>query len=42
MGMAQAAAVTASLSIQEGMTPAKIDPNLVKKTLKDYGAIVPS
>jgi hypothetical protein len=42
MGMAQAAAVTASLSIQEGMTPAKIDPNLVKKTLKEYGAIVPS
>jgi hypothetical protein len=42
MGMAQAAAVAASLSIQEGMTPAKIDPNLVKKTLKEYGAIVPS
>jgi hypothetical protein len=42
MGMAQAAAVTASLSIQEGMTPAKINPNLVKKTLKEYGAIVPS
>jgi len=24
------------------MTPAKINPNLVKKTLKEYGAIVPS
>lgn len=42
MGMAQAAAVTASLSVQEGMTPAKIDSNQVKKTLKEYGAIVPS
>ena len=42
MGMGQAAAVTASLSIQEGLTPAKIAPNLVKKRLKVYGAIVPS
>ncbi len=42
MGMGQAAAVTASLSIQEGMTPAKIAPNLVKERLKEYGAIVPS
>jgi len=42
MGMGQAAAVTAFLSIQQGMTPAKITPSLVKKTLKEYGAIVPS
>ena len=42
MGMGQAAAVTASLSIQEGVTPAKITPDLVKKRLKQYGAIVPS
>ena len=42
MGMGQAAAVTDSLSIQEGMTPAKIAPHLVKKRLKEYGAIVPS
>ena len=41
MGMGQAAAVTASLSIQEGMTPAKIAPNLVKERLKEHGAIVP-
>ena len=42
MGMGQAAAVTASLSIEEGMTPAKIAPNMVKERLKEYGAIVPS
>ena len=42
MGMGQAAAVTASLSIQEGVTPAKTTPDLVKKRLKQYGAIVPS
>ena len=42
MGMGQAAAVTASLSIQEEMTAAKIPPNLVKERLKEYGAIVPS
>ena len=41
MGMGQATAVIASLSIQEGMTPAKIAPNLVKERLKEYGAIVP-
>ncbi|MGB2435738.1 MAG: FAD-dependent oxidoreductase [Flavobacteriaceae bacterium] len=41
MGMGQAAAVTASLSIEEGVTPAKIAPGLVKKRLKEFGAIVP-
>ena len=31
-----------SLSIEEGVTPAKISPGLVKKRLKEFGAIVPS
>jgi len=41
MGMGQAAAVTASLCIEKGMTPAKIASGLVKKRLKEFGAIVP-
>ncbi len=42
MGMGQAAAVAASISIQEGVTPAKIAPSLVKKRLEEYGAIIPN
>jgi len=41
MGMGQAAAVTAALSIEKGVTPAKVPVGLVKKTLRDHGAIVP-
>tara|TARA_B100001173_G_scaffold312435_1_gene333656 strand:+ start:2250 stop:3608 length:1359 start_codon:yes stop_codon:yes gene_type:complete len=42
MGMGQAAAIAASISIQEGVTPAKIAPSLVKKRLEEYGAIIPN
>lgn len=41
MGMGQAAAVTAVLAAQRGITPSKVPLEDIRKVLKEHGAIVP-